>query len=351
MAFSLERKLKGENKMTITLRKEVKAIKHLEGEETPYKDNLYEARRVAEAQAKENGLVAPMWLLAEGYPHGEWYTANSEDVSGTALSDCPFGKKGEAFVVTLHGGRDGKRMLPLDVIEKVVTMYRENNETGLTGVYAANLQDAYGKPVFTDLLNGALPDGNSVDLFSFDQVKAGEHRDHMASFKTFGIVRPLSLAKETESCHHPIDDLALVKDGKIVGAKDSQVIAYTGGVAEGGLFLRSAQKKYNKIGVHHRFNEKKFEPEQEQARVLFLYGGSDGLEGDFRINVDGRFVVVAPEALDARSACENGGPYRTQAAVPPLESRVQDALDASRAFEHNGTLYVPVNAGNLELKQ
>jgi len=75
-------------------------------------------------------------------------------------------------------------------------------------------------------------------------------------------------------------------------------------------------------------------------------------------NYDGRLVGVAPVALVAQKngALQTNGvlgsPYREPGVVSdPLEQRVRIALEAGTAFEYNGKLYAPLDAGNLQLKK
>ena len=51
-------------------------------------------------------------------------------------------------------------------------------------------------------------------------------------------------------------------------------------------------------------------------------------------DLDGRFAGVAPEAHSAREKV--------------LETRVQSALEAGKAFDFNGTLYAPVSGVSLK---
>ena len=283
--------------MVITLQKEVRVVRELEGEPF-YADTIPASLREAQEYAVDGGLVAPMPLLVEGFPHGQWLTANSEDHTGPG----EFRGEKDHYVVTLHGGVDSGLILTPNKLDRALELYR-GNEGGLTPVYAADLTQVFGKDVFADLLQGGMPSGESVDLFSFDQVLAGEHLDHLKAFKRFGVVRTLAQARETNSGYQEIDG-NLMRDDEAV---DSQVIAYTGGKAEAKAFLQRVKDKYStgKVGVWHPFNNENFDPDIAEGRLLFLGDGiSDGLGGSYGMDLDGRFVGVTPEALAAREKGE-----------------------------------------------
>ena len=55
---------------------------------------------------------------------------------------------------------------------------------------------------------------------------------------------------------------------------------------------------------------------------------------------NGRLVGVAPEAHAASSVVTNA----------TLESKVAAALNLGQAFDHNGTLYVPISDKRIALK-
>ncbi|MBI5398818.1 hypothetical protein HZB03_05110, partial [Candidatus Woesearchaeota archaeon] len=79
--------------------------------EPVYADNIPQAQRAVEVGCREKGgFAAPMHLLLENWPHSDWSTANSEDISGVVDTAIPgLGiKKGDCVVATYHGGNDGK---------------------------------------------------------------------------------------------------------------------------------------------------------------------------------------------------------------------------------------------------
>ncbi len=146
----------------------------------------------------------------------------------------------------------------------------------------------------------------------------------------YGIVLDFEKARDTKSDHQ-----------KFEGLYDNPlVIARAGGIEAAKLYLDRAKEKHGteKYGQWHRLNE--VDSNQAQGRLLFL-GDNDysGLVDGSSLDSNGRFVGVAPEA----HVNEKNG--------TPLEARVKSALDAGQAFEHNGTLYVPVNDKRVALSK
>ncbi len=298
-----------------------------------YADNIPEALKQAIKHSKNGGFVAPMWLLARGFPHSDWYTANSEDHSGPG----EFRGVKWHYVATLHGGVDGNGILTPDIIDTALKMHR-SGKGGLTPVNAANLSKLFKKDVFANLLQGGMPDGGTIPVYSFEQIAAGEHQRHLYNFTRFAIVRTLEQAKQTVSGYESIDRL-VDRQGKVT---DSQVIAYTAGVTEGQYFIKRARTlKSENLGVWNPFNNNKFDPDTPQSCKLFLgsSGGNNGLYGNGGLNYDARFVWVAPKA---------------RAAIQALMKQILDAstkanLEVDNGFVYKGRLYVPVSAGKFQL--
>ena len=180
--------------MSIPLTQEVQVVKELKGEPF-YNIHLPTAQRAAIDYAKEHGtFVAPLTLLLRNFPHGQWYTANSEEHSGID-TDGKFGPNGGHVVVTLHGGREGIGLLTPDIIQTAYDM-KEAGKGGINNLYAAVLSDVYaGKDVLTDLLHGGLPDGESIPVLPYEQLRS---EGAPADFQRFAVVRTLELARQTE---------------------------------------------------------------------------------------------------------------------------------------------------------
>ena len=277
--------------MAVTLDKEVRVVKEVQGE--PFYDtHLPTAQRAALKYAADNKTqVANMPLLLRQFPHSEWYTANSEDHSGVDKHGA-FGQKGGYVVVTLHGGKEGIGLLTPEIIEKAYDM-KKRSKGGMSELYAAKHNDVFdGKDVLTDLLQGGMPDGSKIMIIPYSQlVNDGSPGGN----QRYAVVRSLDFARKTDSGYKEIGRLT---DGE-GNVKDSQVIAYAGGVQEGQNVVNRAKESFEsgKLGVWHPFNHNKFNPDEPQGRVLFLDSvGGSGLFGGGGLGDYGRFVGVAPEA-------------------------------------------------------
>lgn len=295
-------------------------------------DTIPKAQRALDARAKETGNVAaPMPLLLEGFPYGKWITANSDDYSGIDL-DGKFGNKGDCVVATRHGGKEGKwGLLTPEAIQTALDMHQKG-QGGLNKVYAGVLSDLYRTNVFRDILNGGMPDGRAIAVFSYDQLVAGEcPRDG----REYVVVRPLSLARKTVSGYDSISRLTDA-DGKVT---DSEVIVYAGGIDPAQEVIDTSKWKFKSgnLGVWHPFNANEFNPEEAQGRVLFVGNdGYDGLSGDDNLGNNGRFLRVAPEALVARSADEQ---KLEEMVTVRLPRAVFDAMRAGNDFTYEGKPY------------
>ncbi len=295
-------------------------------------NTIPEAQKAADNYNKERGTIAySMPVLLQGFPYEKWITANSDDYSGTDI-DGRFGNKGDCVVATRHGGKEGKwGLLNPEIIETALDMHKRG-QGGLNAVYAAVLSDLYKTNVLRDMLNGGMPDGRTIAVFSYDQLVAGEcPRDG----SEYVVVRPLSLARKTDSGHKPIARL-VGEERKVI---DSQVITYAGSVQDAQHVVDNARWKFRsgKLGVWHPFNVKNFDPEEAQGRLLFVgYDDSNGLGGDYNLNYYGRFLVgVAPEA---RVGAECRAPLEEMVNVK-LPRNVVDAIKLGKEFTYEGRTY------------
>lgn len=268
--------------------------------------------RKALEYSRDGGLVAPMYLLIKRYPPYIEFAANSEE-------DVGYGKfrgKKDHYVVTVHGGIDGGGIVTPEVINKGRRPCAPGAVVEFNGVY---LDEVFLKrDVLGDLLQGILPDGSRIDLFSYEQVLAGEHYNHIRDLKRFGIVRTLDLAKKTKPGYQTIDNNLLILDGEEVKHIDSQVVVYAAGVQEGvDLLNNKVQYPYpgnptlrgnDSFPVWHAFNSPEFRLDKPQGRILFLdsninsyFWGEGGLIGCgwMHYRLRGHFVGISAEAVQA----------------------------------------------------
>lgn len=295
------------------------------------RNTIPDAQKNLEAYARKTRTVAaPMPVLLQGIPYRKWITANSEDYSGINI-DRKFGAKGECVIATRHGGSDGKwGLLTPDILQTASDMYKKGRG-GLNDVYAAVLGDLYKRNVLRDMLNGGMPDGRAIAVFSYEQLVAGEcPRDG----SEYVVVRPLSLARKTDSGHNLIARSVGPK-GKVI---DSQIITYAGGVQDAQYVVDNAKRKsfLGNLGIRRDFNNlNSFNLAEPQGRVLFV-GNFDLSLYDYDSLSLACFLAVAPETLV--------GAERRQQLEDMLTLRLPRAtLEAMRAgndFTYEGKQYI-----------
>ncbi|MBI4447448.1 hypothetical protein HY643_00555 [Candidatus Woesearchaeota archaeon] len=227
-----------------------------------------DALRQALAYAGKDGFVAsmPELIVAKclvGKEHdfwNHWYTTLSEEDLGIDKKGL-FGKKGEAVLVVLHGGG----ILTPDRIEQA---YAE----GLVGGSAK-----YTAEEFDSLLEGNLPDGKKVKLYTLDDLKKGvyivEHN--------FGVVIPYEVARATES--------GWLKKQEFLS--NPLVIARNGGLDNLEAYFDKAKYPDGTLANFHPFEGRY--PNQARGLLLFLDYDVGDLDGSNSLSSDGRSVGVS----------------------------------------------------------
>ncbi|MBL7100845.1 MAG: hypothetical protein ISS23_02735 [Nanoarchaeota archaeon] len=236
-----------------------------------YDDNLPDALQQALDYVGVEGVVASMPYLIAGksqagksnYLWKDWFTALSEENIGVDKSG-KFVAAGNPVVVTVHGGG-------LLTPERIKQAYSEGLINGSA---------KYSDDEFSNLLEGRLPSGDLIELYSFEKIKEGvsdlSHR--------FGVVMPYSTAQNTESGYHKKKDFI----------QNPLVIARAGGIENLEAYFDKAKDSDGEVGNHHPFKNR--DASVPQGRVLFLNSNYNGLCGSNNLDSDGRFVGVAPEA-------------------------------------------------------
>ncbi|MBI1968846.1 hypothetical protein HYS49_02960 [Candidatus Woesearchaeota archaeon] len=232
------------------------------------------ALQEAMKQRGSDAIIATMPYLVAGkaqadknnYLWKKWFTAFSEENAGIDKNG-KLVRKGQGIVLTVHGGG-------ILTTERIKQAYRE----GLTPQYAAKYTDTE----FATLLNGVLPSGESIDLYTVDDVKNGIPDP----FGRYAVWMPAETAKSRSSGYHVKSDFM----------KNELVMARVGTLEHLDAYFEKAQHPPNQnLGNWHRFGEIDFQ--QPQGRLLFVLNTNNGLNGNLNLNLGGRFVgVVAPEA-------------------------------------------------------
>ncbi|MBI4447412.1 hypothetical protein HY643_00375 [Candidatus Woesearchaeota archaeon] len=189
----------------------------------------------------------------------KWYAFYSEEDMGIDKKGL-FGKKGEAVLVVVHGGG----ILTPDRIEKA---------------YAEGLVDSsakYRNKEWGNLLEGRLPNGEAINLYSLDDLKK-----ETPKISKFGVVMPYEVAQLTKSGWHTKKEFV----------ENPLVIARNGGLENLEAYFDKAKNSDLMLANFHPF--KSWNPNQTQGRLLFLNDCEGDLGGGCGLDYDGRFVGVS----------------------------------------------------------
>ena len=220
-----------------------------------------------------------------------WFTANSEESVVTT-------SQGNHVVVAVHGG--GIFASPERYERSVRANLDRSNAEGLTGQYAAKITERESR----DLLEGKLPDGSEIPVYTFAEFKRGVTELPMR----YAVTLDFEQVKKSKSGY---EDFGALED-------DPVLITRAGGVEPLAAYLDKAQKRHDTkvMGNWHPFN--RINPDQPQIRILELTGnkGGEASEGeemglgwgygaDYGITGNGgmtdmaRYVAVAPQDLSS----------------------------------------------------
>ncbi len=260
------------------------------------------ALRRALEYAGDDGYVASMPQLLHARANASydniiwntWFTSNSEE----SVTKTP---QGQRVIVAVHGG--GIYASP----ERFERTYRagvnRSNTEGFTGQYAGKISDQEA----SDVLDGRLPDGTVVPVYSFDEFKKGVSNLPIR----YAVVLDYEMARKSTRGYDPFD---VLKD-------EPNFIVRAGGVEAAAAYLDKARDRHNTkvMGNWHPYN--RIDQDQPQCRIPFLAGNEGGmcteddddddhgydaeygLGGDACIHNMARYVAVAPR--DASTSLRN----------------------------------------------
>ncbi len=234
------------------------------------KDGKYIGVAVALQQALDfagpNGYVATMpeliaaKLKADSHDFWKkWYAVHTEENIGIDKKGR-FYSRGEPVLVIVNGGG-------ILTPERIRKAYDEGLINGSA---------KYRDEEFNDLLDGKLPDGTSIELYRFREIKKGisnlPHR--------FGIVMPYSMAQNTKSGFHQKKEFM----------ENPLVIARAGGIENIESYYEMAKAPDGNLSNYHPF--KRRDASTPHGCVLFLDSSYNGLV-DLNLYGEARFVGVA----------------------------------------------------------
>ncbi len=224
-----------------------------------YDSYLPDALRRAVEYAGDDGFVASLPALLHARTNAPydniiwntWFNPNSEESVATTL-------RGNHVVVTVHGG--GIFGSP----ERFEKLFRANTnrfcEVGFTGLFAGKITEREAH----DVLDGKLPDGTEIPVFSFDEFNRG-----VAGLpRHYAVVMDFEMAKNCKSGYEAFDDLK----------NDPLMIVRAGGVEAAAAYLDQARSRHNTatMGSWHPFNSIN-DLDQPQTRVPNLAGNLGGV--------------------------------------------------------------------------
>jgi len=224
--------------------------------------------------ANTNGIVATMPELIAAKVKADkdhdfwnkWYTVHTEENIGIDFKGR-FYSRDEPVLVVVNGGG-------ILTPERI----REAIDEGLISNSAKYHDDEFDR-----LLDGRLPNGESINLYRFEEIKEGvSDLPHK-----FGVVMPYRLAQETKSGWHQ----------KQPFLENPLVIARIGGLENLEAYYEKGKDSANDMGSWHPFKGR--DASVAQGRLLFLYNRY-GLVGDNILSNLGRFLGVAAEPHSAR---------------------------------------------------
>ena len=224
-----------------------------------FESYLPDALRRALDYAGDDGFVASMPQLLHARANAPydniiwntWFNPNSEE----SVLTTP---QGNHVVVTVHGG--GIFASP-DRFEK---LFRANtsrfSEVSFTGLFAAKITAREAN----DVLEGNLPGGTEIPVFSFDEFKRGAANLP----RHYAVVMDFEIAKNCSCGYTTFDEL---KD-------DPLMIVRAGGVEAAAAYLDKAASRNNtaRMGSWHPFDSIN-DPAQPQTRVPALAGNNGGV--------------------------------------------------------------------------
>jgi len=226
-----------------------------------FETHLPDALRRALEYAGADGFVASMPQLLHARVNADfdneiWDTWFFTSTSEESMVTTP---QGNHVAVVVHGG--GIFSTPERFRKLYLASVGRTSLDGFTGLFGAKIleQEAH------DLLDGKLPDGSEIPVFSFDEFKQGA-----ADLpRRYAVVMDFEMAKTSKCGYASFDELK----------EDPLMIVRAGGVEQAAQYLDKAQEYYGttEMGSWHRFDD--LNPDQPQTWVQFLFdclgGASD----------------------------------------------------------------------------
>jgi hypothetical protein len=219
------------------------------------------ALKRALSYAGQDGFVASMPQLIHARttaPYDNilwntWFSSYSEENVVTT-------PQGNHVIVVIHGG--GIYASPERFEKMYYASTDRRSQHGYTGQFAGKISAQEAR----DVLQGKLPDGKEVPVYSFAEFKQG-----IADLPIrYGVILDFELARQSLSGYVEFD---VLKD-------DPNMIARTGGVEANAAYLDKFRSRHNTklMGHWHPYN--RIDPDQPQTSTLYLAGNQGGRGSD-----------------------------------------------------------------------
>jgi hypothetical protein len=235
---------------------------------------LPDALRRALEYAGEEGFVASLPQLLHARVNApydniiwnSWFNPNSEENMLTTL-------QGNLVVVTVHGG--GIFGSP----ERYEKLFRgstdRNSEVGFTGLFAGKISEREAQ----DTLEGRMPDGIEIPIYSFDEFKRGV--DNLP--RRYGVVTDFETAKSSACGYVSFDDLR----------DDPVMIVRAGGAEAAAAYLDKARARNDTSGNRGGAGSEDDDGHLYGYDTDYGIGGDSWIHSTSMINI-GRYVAIAP---------------------------------------------------------
>eukprot|EP00929_Paragymnodinium_shiwhaense_P119270 TRINITY_DN91157_c0_g1_i1.p1 TRINITY_DN91157_c0_g1~~TRINITY_DN91157_c0_g1_i1.p1 ORF type:complete len:581 (-),score=93.97 TRINITY_DN91157_c0_g1_i1:443-2185(-) len=229
------------------------------------------ALQEAQIAAGSKGFVAQMPEIMAArtrtpFENDIWHTRYTTTSEESIVED----EDGNLKVVTVHGG--GIFSTPERILQafNLDSMYHY-----MTGDYDAKLTEKEA----SRLLKGALPDGSSIPMYSFEDFQKGIHELP----RRYGVITDFDIANTSVRGYNKFGQMR----------HDPMLLVHAGGKAQAEAYINRISQRQETLGNWNRYAalDKSRVP---SAGILFIdyEGGVLGSNG--LVNV-GRYVAVAPE--------------------------------------------------------
>jgi len=226
-----------------------------------FESHLPDALRRAQEYAGEDGFVASLPQLLHARATADydniiwntWFTSYSEE----SVVRTP---QGNHVIVAIHGG--GIYATPERFEKMFYATPDQDSDHGHTPQHAGKISAQEVR----DLLDGRMPDGKEIPVYSFEEFKQGISDLPIR----YGVILDFEIARQSECGYIEFE---VLKD-------DPNLIARAGGGEAAAVYLDKFKARHNtsRMGHWHPYNQ--IDPDQPQTSTLFLAGNKGGTRSD-----------------------------------------------------------------------